>query len=75
MYYIVMFDDPVMRIPIVQTLVFVGEMVRGGGSRFLCLNEIRAGGGKSLFSVEYDQVEEMLLDGPGLVSLLEKYVC
>lgn len=71
-YFIVMFHDEDLRIPVVQTLIFVKMEKRANGSEFLLFRQIPPQGDESKFVVEKEHAERLLLDQRGLIEKLQK---
>jgi hypothetical protein len=60
--YIVMFDDPGLMVPVIQTLIYEDEVTREDRSHYHLFRELKPSGGTAKFSVEDEHVEELLLD-------------
>jgi hypothetical protein len=71
-YFIVMFHDEDLKIPVVQTLIFEKIGKRKNGSEFLLFRQIPPQGAESKFIVEKEHVEQLLLDEKGLVDKLKR---
>lgn len=68
-YFIVMYEDEALSIPVVQTLLFEKSLSGEHGVDHL-FREIGANGDTRAFKVANDQVEELLLDLEGLIEKL-----
>lgn len=71
-YFIVMFNDEDLCIPVVQTLIFVGESKRSDGTEIFLFREIRSDGTEPRFFVNKQDADQLLLDEAGLVAKLSK---
>jgi hypothetical protein len=71
-YFIVMFHDEDLKIPVVQTLIFSKVGKRDNGTEFLLFRQIPPQGEESKFIVEKEHVERLLLDQNGLMDKLQK---
>lgn len=72
MYFIVMFEDEDLKVPLVQTLIFVENRRRDDGSEFFLFRDLSARGEESKFMVDKKDAERLLLDQDGLLTKLKK---
>jgi len=74
-YFIILFSDKDMDIPVIQTLVYQEKKVAEDGSSFLYLfNEIKPHDDESMFFVQEDDIEKLVVDKKGLVEKLSQIV-
>jgi len=70
-YFIVVFNDEDLKVPVVQTLVYVEDGRRGDGSEFHLFRELSAQGKESKYVVDKKDAKRMLLDQKGLLAKLK----
>lgn len=73
-YFIVLCVDEDLRIPVIQTLIYTGERVRDNGEAFLSFRDLSSQDEESMFSVERQFAEDLLVDRTGLISRLKEYL-
>lgn len=71
-YFIVMYEDEQLTIPVVQTLVFTEKGKLDDGSPCFFFLELRSGGEKSKFFVHEQNAKDLLLDLPGVIERLKE---
>lgn len=71
-YFIVLFDDADLRIPIVQTLIYCGEKARGNGTKYFSFRELHRDGAETQFGVDPGDASHLLLDRSGLLDKLNR---
>jgi hypothetical protein len=71
-YFIVVFEDEGLTIPLVQTLVFNGIRTKDDRTRWLSFTELRPNGDEVAFKVEESHAHELLLDRAALVEKLKQ---
>lgn len=71
-YFIVMFNDDDLRIPVVQTLIYMEESKRNDGTEIFLFRELRSDGTEPKFFVNTQDVDQLLLDEAGLIEKLRK---
>lgn len=69
-YFIVMFEDAQLTIPVIQTLIYEGEMFREDGSKYLAFQELKPNGERSNFIVDTSHREDLVLTADGLIETL-----
>lgn len=69
-YFIVVFSDENLMVPIVQTLVFVKRGKRDDGSRFFLFRELPPHGEESKLIVDEKQADHLVLDQAELLNKL-----
>lgn len=69
-YFIVMFADENLEIPIVQTLIFKKEGKRPDGSAYFLFKELHLGGTESDFLVNQEDADHLVLDQQRLLQKL-----
>ena len=70
-YFIVIFADEALSIPIVQTLVFDSAGERTNGIKYFLFRELLSDGQEQNFVVDEDQADEIVLDQVGLLEKLK----
>jgi hypothetical protein len=70
-YFIVMFHDEDLKVPLVQTLIFIKDGRRPDGSEFFLFRELTPHGGQSKFVVDKKDAKRVLLDQAGLLRKLK----
>lgn len=70
LYFVVMFDDEAMSIPVIQTLIFKRAAVREGGKNCYLFTEIPVKGPHSTIFVDEEDVDHLVLDKHALVEML-----
>jgi hypothetical protein len=70
-YFVVMFNDEDLMVPVVQTLVFVEDGRRADGSEFFLFRELSAHGKESKFLVDKKDAKHLVLDQTGLLKKLK----
>lgn len=70
-YFIVMFDDENLTVPIVQTLLYVESEKRDDGSEFFLFRELLPSGEESKFFVDQEHADDLVLDQAGLLKKLK----
>jgi hypothetical protein len=71
-YFIVMFSDGNLSIPVVQTLEFIETRVRSDGCRYALFRQYNSVEKESLFSVDSDKVDTLVLDKDQLMLVLAR---
>ena len=71
-YFIVMFHDEDLKIPVVQTLIFDKIGKRENGGEVLLFRQIPPQSDGLKFIVEMEHVEQLLLDENGLLDKLKR---
>ena len=69
-YFIVVYDDENLSVPIVQTLIFVERNVRYNGIKCLRFRERHADGEEKGFFVDEEHADHLVHDLPGLIKQL-----
>lgn len=69
-YFIVMYEDEDLHIPVIQTLIFVETVVKDDGDVTHFFRDISAPAERQRFHVHEHQVDQLLLDWDGLLSTL-----
>lgn len=70
-YFIVVFNDGDLKVPLVQTLIYVKDGRRGDGSECHLFRELSAHGEESEFFVDKKDAKRLLLDQSGLLAKLK----
>ena len=70
-YFIVVYNDENLSIPIVQTLIFVKRSVRDNGIKCLRFRELHAQGKETGFYVDEEHADHLVLDHIGLLKYLQ----
>ncbi|WP_257384917.1 hypothetical protein [Tahibacter caeni] len=70
-YFVVMFDDEQLSIPIIQTLRYVGEHLRERDSQRAYFVQLGHAGNETPFFVRKEDVSDLVLDKPQLLRFLE----
>lgn len=70
-YFILMYADECLAIPLVQTLVYREQRIREDGSLEFIFREIRPHDHETVFSVRVDDIESLVLDQPELIYQLQ----
>lgn len=71
-YFIVMFDDEDLRIPVVQTLIFLHEGKRADGSEYYLFREVGKDDEEARFFVNREDAASLLLNETMLLTKLRK---
>jgi len=66
-YFIVMFDDENLTVPIVQTLRFVKKGERRNGSKYYLFKQLGCDAKRRDFLVDEKDAEHLVVDHPGLI--------
>jgi hypothetical protein len=70
-YFIVMFDDENLTIPLVQTLIYRENGRRADGTSYFLFKELHVGGKQSDFFVNEADLDHLVLDRAGLLRKLK----
>ena len=70
-YFIVVYNDESLSIPIIQTLIFVKRSVRDNGIKCLRFRELHAQGEETGFFVDEEHADHLVLDHVGLLKQLQ----
>jgi hypothetical protein len=70
-YFIVVFNDGDLKMPLVQTLIYVKDGRRGDGSECHLFRELSAHGEEAEFFVDKKDAKRLLLDQSGLLAKLK----
>lgn len=71
-YFVVVFNDGDLKVPLVQTLIYVKDGRRSDGSECHLFRELSAQGEESEFFVDKKDAKHLLLDQNGLLAKLKK---
>jgi hypothetical protein len=69
-YFIVMYDDERLAVPVVQTLVYLGEGRSRDGRLEFRFKEIKPTKEPSLFVVDQEHADDLVVDQDGLIERL-----
>ena len=70
LYFVVMFQDELMTVPVVQTLIYERYSQQDGGTRCFLFREIPLHGAESMIFIREDDADHLVLDKPGLLAKL-----
>jgi len=69
-YFIVMHADEKLTVPVVQTLIYIGTQHRSDGGVEYRFQEIKTDDEPSLFVVQEEHVDQLVVDRDGLIDCL-----
>jgi len=70
-YFILMYRDDMLTVPIIQTLLFINEMVGEDEKVEYLFQEIGARGNETPFVVKEEHIDELVVDLYSLIECLE----
>ncbi len=70
-YFIVMFDDKELTVPIVQTLTYLKRGERSNGTKYYLFKELGRATKKANFLVDEKNADDLVLDQAGLIQQLK----
>ena len=71
-YFMVVFEDEGLTLPIIQTLQFVGERTREDGSRYYLFTELHSDADPTSTIIDVSDAGAVILDRNGLIDKLSR---